>query len=147
MLPLSALGAPRPFAGEGELRKWHAWVASVLGALSALDGPLGEAPPEQLGAYFHPLVAGAAALLAALRDEASGVAIAWNRTTVDGGVIHVALVNGDALSLQGLDRLAPAASARDAWLTAVVALAQVTLQATSRWPAIPATLPAALRRN
>jgi hypothetical protein len=135
------------FGAEGELRKWHAWVAAVLGALSALDGPLGDAPPEHLAASFHPLVAGAAALLAALRDEANGVAVAWDRTTVERDAVCVVLVDGHTLRVEGLERVAPGAALGESWLTAVVALAQATLQATARWPALPPTLPAALRRN
>jgi hypothetical protein len=147
MLPLAALGTPQTFEADGELRRWQPWVASVLGGLSALDGPLGDAPPEHLRTYFHPLVVGAAALLAVLRDEADGVAIAWDRTTVGGGRVCVALLNGEAITVEGLQRAAPDATPDDAWLTALVALAQVTLQATARWPALPPTLPVALRRN
>ena len=147
MLPLAMLGTPAMFGVEGELREWQAWVAAVLGALSALDGPLGDGPPDQLGAYFHPVVAGAAALLAVLRDEANGVAVAWDRTTVDGDAVCVVLADGHSLRVEGLDRVSPEAASAEAWLMALVALAQLTLQTTARWPALPTTLPAALRRN
>jgi hypothetical protein len=141
------LGRPDLHVSERELRTWQPWTAAVLGALAALDGPLGDAPPERLLTHFHPLVAGAAVLLTVLRDEADGAAVAWARVVVTDDEVRVPLVNGQWLTVHGLRRVAPEAALSDSWLTALVALAQVTLQTTARWPGLPPTLPPTLRRN
>ncbi len=97
--------------------------------------------------HFHPLVVGAATLLSVLRDEAAGVAVAWDRVAVSGGGVCVPLVDGQEITGRGLERVAPAAARRDTWLRALIGLAQATLQTTGRWPDLPPSLPATLRCN
>jgi hypothetical protein len=147
MTPLTTLGVPAlPVTGDN-LRDWQTWTAAVLGALAALDGPLADALPEDLLTHFDPLVVGAAALLIVLRDEADGQAVAWDDTRIEGRRVRVLLANGRGLLVRGLDRVAPADAVLESWLTAVVGLAQVTLQAVNRWPDLAPTLPATLRYN
>ena len=147
MPPLAQLGTPALPVTDEDLQQWQAWTAAVLGALAALDGPLGDAPPEALLAHFDPLVAGAAALLIALRDEAGGQAVNWSATRVRAGGVRAHFTDGRSVQVSGLLRVAPLAAARDAWLTAVVGLAQVTLQTVDRWPDLAPALPATLRFN
>ncbi len=146
MPPLAALGIPRLPATDDELHTWQPWAAAVLGALAALDGPLGEAPPEELRAYFHPLVAGAAALLWVLGDEARGQAVAWTASTLTANGVLMRFVDGRTVLVSGLQRVA-APLDDSSWLTALLALAQITLQAAERWPELRPLLPAALRYN
>src|SRR5262249_1615239 len=147
MPPLAALGIPRLPARDDELEAWQPWAAAVLGALAALDGPLGEAPPEELRAYFHPLVAGAAALLWVLSDEARGEAVGWPACAPTAGGLLIRFVDGRTLLVSGLARVAVPLDDNVAWVTALLALAQITLQATQRWPDLAPLLPAALRYN
>src|SRR4051794_16201130 len=107
MLPLAALGIPVLPVSDRELRAWQPWTAAVLGALAALDGPLADDPPAYLLSQFHPLVAGAAALLTVLRDEAAGVAVGWEGVVVADGQLRVPLVDGQQLTLHGLACVAP----------------------------------------
>jgi hypothetical protein len=147
MPPLASLGIPHLPATADELESWQPWAAAVLGALAALDGPLGETSPEELRAYFHPLVAGAAALLWVLSDEARGQEVAWPACAPTAGGILMRFVDGRAVLVSGLVRVAAPQDDDVAWLTALLALAQITLQAAQRWPELRPLLPAALRYN
>jgi hypothetical protein len=147
MLPLTALGTPVLPVSDHEVRAWQPWTAAVLGALAALDGPLADDPPERLLIHFHPLVAGAAALLTVLREEAVGVLVGREGVVVANGALRVPLVDGRQLTLHGLVCVASHTAPADTWLTALMGLAQATLQGTARWPGLPPILPVSLRRN
>ncbi len=146
MPPLAALGIPTLPVTDAELEGWQSWTAAVLGALAALDGPLGEAPPEALLTHFHPLVLGAAVLLAVLRDEATGEPLTWPATAVEEDDVRVRFADGRGVRVSGLRRIAPPAP-DDSWLTALVALVQVTLRAVDRDPDLAPALPPTLRFN
>src|ERR687886_234950 len=94
LTPLDRLGVPGLLATQEDLWAWQPWAAAVLGALAALDRPLDDASPEQLLAYFHPLVAGAAALLVVVRNESQEVAVAWDAVALQDDAVHVCFVDG-----------------------------------------------------
>ena len=143
--PLVSLGRPTLPTSEADLRRWQPWAAAVLGALAALDGPLGAAGPDALGAYFPPLVVGAATLLVVLREECRDVAVAWGQVALDADGVRVRFVDGRSVTVGQLERLA--AGADRSWLAALIGLAQLTVQAVDRWPELPPALPAPLRTN
>ena len=144
--PLVSLGRPTLPTSEADLCRWQPWAAAVLGALAALDGPLGTAGPRALSAYFPPLVVGAATLLVVLRDECRDVAVAWDAVALGAGGVRVRFVDGRSVTVADLERLAPAGADRS-WLAALIGLAQLTVQAVDRWPELPPALPAPLRTN